>query len=65
MLNRRHFIQLAAAASLPGDEQGLASECRTPYKYGKLVLAGSGVKGDFDENLLTAHLCSHRAIASI
>lgn len=59
-MDRRRFIG-AATAGLGGMASArfpaLAADdplapYRTPYKYGKLVLAGSGVKGTFDEKLV-------------
>ncbi len=61
IMNRRHFIGAATAGlgALAADGAMARSgrgdpiaPYRTPYKYPKLVLAGSGVKGSFDEKLV-------------
>ena len=46
-LQRRDFVRtLLISATAPESETAVY---RTPYKLGKLVLAATGVKGDFDE----------------
>lgn len=60
-VDRRHFISASvvgfgglamegAVATAAGKDP--IAPYRTPYKYQKLVLAGSGVKGTFDEKLV-------------
>lgn len=58
MLTRRHVLSGFAAGTalgMIGNEVAFAADlaeieaCRTPYKYGKLVLERSGVAGSFDE----------------
>ncbi|MDC7684173.1 hypothetical protein PQU92_12855 [Asticcacaulis sp. BYS171W] len=54
MMNRRHLIAGVSACVLPGCATVSAptdpvAPYRTPYKYGKLILGGTGRKGDFDE----------------
>lgn len=45
ILTRRSVLALFASTAVPGRA---ANSYRTPYKLNRLVLAGSGVNGDFD-----------------
>jgi predicted GH43/DUF377 family glycosyl hydrolase len=55
MQTRRHFLHtasLAAAAAAASPAFGFTDQLapyRTPFKYPKLILPATGVKGDFDE----------------
>ncbi len=56
MINRRRFlassISVAACAATPRFAQALTDPIaayRTPYKYPKLILKATGIKGNFDE----------------
>ena len=55
MQTRRHFLRnvaitvtsAATAPVFPSTDR--LAPCRTPFKYPKLILAATGIKGDFDE----------------
>ena len=53
LFSRRRFVALGfAAAAAQAFPQCSINGLETPYKYGKLVLSASGVKGEYDSEFV-------------